>query len=80
MGDERGLIYADWRDRLAPASSRHGVHIHAVVISVAIDDYELAKAALLEQVVPQVKQAPGFIAGYWVNVRREQGRDRKSVV
>jgi hypothetical protein len=48
--------------------------MHAVVISVAINDYEPAKAALLEQVVPQVKQAPGFVAGYWVSVKREQGR------
>jgi hypothetical protein len=48
--------------------------MHAVVISVAIDEYEPAKEALQGQVVPQVKQAPGFVAGYWVNLRREQGR------
>ena len=40
--------------------------MHAVVVSVTINDFEQAVADLRERVVPQVKQAPGFVAGYWV--------------
>ena len=39
--------------------------MHAVVIRVNIKDPEGATTALREQVVPRVKQAPGFVAGYW---------------
>jgi hypothetical protein len=40
--------------------------MHAVVVSVTINDFEEAMPDLRERVVPQVKQAPGFAAGYWV--------------
>jgi len=40
--------------------------MHAVVVSVTINDFEEALPDLRERVVPQVKQAPGFAAGYWV--------------
>ena len=39
--------------------------MHAVVVKVSIKDSEAAQKALEEQVVPRVKQAPGFVAGYW---------------
>jgi heme-degrading monooxygenase HmoA len=39
--------------------------MHAVVVRVTINDPESAVDALHNQVVPQVKQAPGFHAGYW---------------
>jgi hypothetical protein len=39
--------------------------MHAVVVRVTINDQEAADAALREQVVPGVSQAPGFVAGYW---------------
>jgi hypothetical protein len=39
--------------------------MHAVVVRVTIKDVEAATAALREEVVPQVSQAPGFVAGYW---------------
>jgi hypothetical protein len=39
--------------------------MHAVVIRVNIKDPEGATTALREEVVPRVKQAPGFVAGYW---------------
>ena len=39
--------------------------MHAVVVKVTINDSEPAEAALREQVVPRVSQAPGFVAGYW---------------
>jgi hypothetical protein len=39
--------------------------MHAVVVRVSISDAEAARKTLDEQVVPQVSQAPGFVAGYW---------------
>ena len=39
--------------------------MHAVVVEVRISEEEAALAALRDQVVPQVSQAPGFVAGYW---------------
>jgi hypothetical protein len=40
--------------------------MHAVVVNVTVNDREAATAALKDQVVPMVSQAPGFVAGYWV--------------
>lgn len=39
--------------------------MHAVVVRVTIKEQEASLAALRERVVPQVSQAPGFVAGYW---------------
>lgn len=39
--------------------------MHAVVVNVRINDEEGSVAALREQVVPRVSQAPKFVAGYW---------------
>jgi hypothetical protein len=39
--------------------------MHAVVVRVSISSPETARKTLEEQVVPQVSQAPGFVAGYW---------------
>lgn len=39
--------------------------MHAVVVRVSIRDAETARKTLEDQVVPQVSQAPGFVAGYW---------------
>lgn len=48
--------------------------MHAVVVTVTINDYETATRFLREGVVPNVKQAPGFVAGYWVSVDQRVGR------
>ena len=32
---------------------------------VTVNDPEASEAVLREEVVPQVSQAPGFVAGYW---------------
>ena len=40
--------------------------MHAGVVKVTINDAERAEAGLHEQVVPNVSQAPGFVAGYWM--------------
>jgi hypothetical protein len=39
--------------------------VHAVITTVTISDHDVAERHLREQVVPGVKQAPGFVAGYW---------------
>ena len=39
--------------------------MHAVVVTVRITEEGAALAALLDEVVPRVSQAPGFVAGYW---------------
>ena len=39
--------------------------MHAVVVKVRIDDGANAEKQLQETVVPRVKSAPGFVAGYW---------------
>jgi hypothetical protein len=47
--------------------------MHAVVVAVNINDFDQATTFLREQIVPQVKQAPGIRAGYWVAL---DGQDR----
>jgi len=39
--------------------------MHAVVVRVTIDDVDAGLETLRNEVVPQVSQAPGFVAGYW---------------
>lgn len=41
--------------------------MYAVVtnVSIAPGQFQAARKALSEQVVPRVKQAPGFVKGYW---------------
>ena len=49
--------------------------MHAVVVSVTIHDGEEATKDLRGEIVPRVKQAPGFVAGYWVRVENgDKGR------
>ncbi|MFN2543469.1 MAG: hypothetical protein ABR600_02710 [Actinomycetota bacterium] len=42
--------------------------MHAVAVSVKIDEgkEDLARKELESQVVPMVQQAPGVVAGYWM--------------
>ena len=50
--------------------------MHALVVSVNIapNQFEGAQKALRDNVVPRVKQAPGFVKGYWTaNADRTQG-------
>jgi len=47
--------------------------MHAVVTHVTINDVDAANEALTSQVVPGVKQSPGFVAGYWVRVAENKG-------
>jgi len=46
--------------------------MHAVVITVTIDDGGAAQQGL-EQVVAGVQQATGFVAGYWIRLDDTHG-------
>jgi hypothetical protein len=48
--------------------------MHAVIVSVTINDAETATNNLRSNIVPQVSQAPGFVAGYWTRIGDDQGR------
>jgi len=47
--------------------------MHAVVINVTINEREAAANSLRDEVVPRVSGAPGFVAGYWVDVGDNKG-------
>ena len=47
--------------------------MHAVLVSVKINDFDSARRELEEQVIPRVSQAPGFVAGYWFEPQGDQG-------
>jgi hypothetical protein len=52
--------------------------MHAVVVKVSVKDAPVATQFLRERIVPEVSQAPGFVAGYWV--RLEGGDEGNSVI
>ena len=52
--------------------------MHAVVVKVSVTDAPAATEFLRENVVPNVSQAPGFVAGYWV--RLEGGNEGNSMI
>ena len=54
--------------------------MHAVVTKVSVNEDQGPESTqiLRERIVPAVKQAPGFVAGYWV--RLEGGDEGNSVV
>jgi heme-degrading monooxygenase HmoA len=52
--------------------------MHAVVTRVSVQEGPEATQFLREQIVPAIKQAPGFVAGYWV--RLEGGDEGNSIV
>lgn len=47
--------------------------MHALLFTVTIHKREEADRLLHEQFVPGMSQAPGFVAGYWVNVGETRG-------
>jgi len=48
--------------------------MHAIVVSVTIEDVEQATRFLKDEIVPRVSQAPGFHAGWWVTIDNARGR------
>ena len=47
--------------------------MHAIVVTVAIEDFEKSRQALQDEIIPRVKNAPGFVAGYWLEPVDGQG-------
>lgn len=47
--------------------------MHAVVANATIHDFDRARQSLVEQTVPGVSQAPGFVAGYWTRSDDNRG-------
>jgi hypothetical protein len=47
--------------------------MHAVVVDVEIHDQEEARKGLVEGVLPMIKGAPGFVAGYWIRLSDGKG-------
>jgi hypothetical protein len=47
--------------------------MHAVVVNVNIEDFEQAHQVLVDEIIPMVKSAPGFVAGYWLGPEDGQG-------
>ena len=47
--------------------------MHAVVVSVTINEPEAALANLRENVVPATSGAPGFVSGTWFNAGEGKG-------
>ena len=52
--------------------------MHAVVVTVTVNDREAAEKRLRDQIVPRVSQLPGASAGYWA--RSEDGKGMSMVV
>ncbi len=46
--------------------------MHAVVINVTFTDFAGAQGEL-DELVPRVSSAPGFVAGYWIALSEEKG-------
>jgi heme-degrading monooxygenase HmoA len=42
--------------------------MHAVITRVSVQEAREATDFLRERIVPAIKQAPGFVAGYWVRL------------
>jgi len=47
--------------------------MHAVVGTVTIHDFERSLPVLRDEIVPRVKQAPGFLNAYWVRTQSNRG-------
>lgn len=47
--------------------------MHAVVARSTIQDFEQARKALREELIPRLSQAPGFVSGHWVKLGETSG-------
>ena len=47
--------------------------MHAVVVTVTINDFDRGVEMLKDRIVPAVSQAPGFVAGYWTRSEDNRG-------
>lgn len=51
--------------------------MHAVITQVTVHDVEAGRKMLEDEVIPRVKQAPGFVGGYWT---RKDNRGMSMIV
>jgi hypothetical protein len=61
------------RDILRSSATFSEAKMYAVVAMVNITDNEAAANTLTEQVIPMVKQAPGFVGAYFVQLDERHG-------
>jgi hypothetical protein len=47
--------------------------MHAVLVSVTLNDPEPALENLRNEIVPRVSKSPGFVAGYWYGDGQKRG-------
>jgi hypothetical protein len=47
--------------------------VHAIVFRITIHNREESDRLLREEFVPTLSQAPGFVAGYWVQSGENEG-------
>ena len=47
--------------------------MHAVIVSVTINNPDEARENLRDNIVPRVSQSPGFVAGYWYGDGQTKG-------
>jgi hypothetical protein len=45
----------------------------SAIVDVKVEDTEKTEPQLRDQVIPMVKQSPGFVAGYWMNLDDHTG-------
>ena len=48
--------------------------MHAAIVTVTINNPDEAVNYLRSDIVPRVKQAPGFVAGYWYGDGQTKGQ------
>jgi hypothetical protein len=46
--------------------------VHAVVVKVSVNDEDVGRRMLKEEIVPRASGAPGFVAGYWTRSANDQ--------
>src|SRR4051794_23962729 len=66
----RSLRHLTPRSRLGVQPDGEGVAVHALFLVLQVDDEEQAVQALHRDVIPQMKQAPGFSTGTWFGNER----------
>jgi hypothetical protein len=49
------------------------VYAALVTLTIAPDQAPAAASALVDDILPQVRSAPGFVAGYWLEPEDDQG-------
>jgi hypothetical protein len=54
---------------------RKGRNVHAALVTLTIDPAQApaAASALVDNILPAVRSAPGFVAGYWLEPADGQG-------